>query len=281
MLKKALQTLQPIVKIPTRQFSLARISKYPFGFDGISDSEFDYYKYGKINNFTNEILGGDSQPGFKLAFATYCDALIDNDIDFLRENCEPKFAKETEESLNSIKEDGLQIVGHGIDTNNINVLYAKVGIYLGVNANRLLNKPASSYQIQEMPFFELVNFKVFLQKDLSMFQTNLNMLPFVEVDVVYQAPLRLSLVEKSGKTVAGERPTNTHVVRFASFRDPNAVAKGTTSMLEIASKFRTFMNPAAQDKAKIFQEILLGESYSWKIVDVDRVMRGNPPVADH
>lgn len=261
----------------TRRYASTKVQtslQYPFNFDGMSSPAIDRDKSIKIEQITSGFLDPSVKSGFIMAYKSYCEALANHDIDFIREICEPKFALTAEKALLELKQKGCKIEGKELDTDVFDVFYKDMTIFYGIDPNRLKNRPLKEYQVNDMNFLGYTGLKLYI----SQFSGHTN-LPFMQIEVVYRSPLRLILIDETGESHSGHTSTNIHRVRFENFNEESESSK-TKKYTDAALSFRNvfgMMGMGGVNKQKeMFQSLFLGDNYSWKIVDVDEFMLGNP-----
>ena len=72
-----------------RRFSLRNI---PYNFKGVENKKSTYESTSSARHFINQFFGEDVETGFKLAYEGYLEALVEDDMDYIKEICEPSMA---------------------------------------------------------------------------------------------------------------------------------------------------------------------------------------------
>lgn len=277
---KSLLSKNPIL---LRRFSSLRLSngesfEFPFDFAGhgrAADSAHSQL-YESALELIYEV---DAKEGFKFAYKSTLDALVHKDLEFFEDICEPRLLKQIKKGFNSLEQRGLTLHESKFDrADSINLTFDGFTMIYGVKHIRDQN-PKESDVMKRAMNFNGVNMQVFQPKTLDpMFLAKVY--PFLQIGCIFQSPMNILVKNKEGEVVAGSGSSGYHKIIFESVNESQG-SDGMSHIQNLAQSMSGMFGAVGlftnKDAMKNFmQRLFTTKDLSWKIVDIDNHLNGNP-----
>jgi len=285
LLNKCLKaTFRNFLTKPAYKFSIVRIDggrtlKFPYNFNG-----YDVTIQNKLSESYQEVLDDvfetDTKEGFKYAYSSTLEALLQKDFEYFRDICEPRLYSEVERGLLNLDELGLDLEGRNFSEEKIKVAIDSFALIYGVQHIREENFPAKSYDTKEYSL-NGVDLKLFTSKAYDPIYDK-KLQPMIQIGCLFYSSKDILLREKGGEVVAGDDSNGYHRIVFelASESDEPAGAKFLDNILGSPSGMFGAMGILLSNKKMVeFIRGLFGVNEAvWKIVDIDNHLKGNPHI---
>ena len=263
----------------TRLQYRSKAINFPFNFEGVSvDEEVLRTRYVPMNQrcrqSISKIFEEDISEGFTFAFKNVLAALEEKDLSYLRQVCEPSLYQELDKSFGQLTGDNLSVKSECTDCADLNMNYTSLSFIYGVNHNRCSNLNKEDYE-----HTTLWNLKNGI--DLQFFKTKTEptaSLPFMRVACLFSCPSRIYLKDKDGSVVRGETSTSYHKMIFEGVGDMSSESQFENAKEAQKSIWKVMSNAESEEKMELIRRIFQVENITWKVVDIDNYMEGNPYV---
>jgi len=273
---------QRLTRFSPYYFSNLRLSNgknltFPFNFSGLSKTP-DFKQNEIFDVALEQVYELNVKEGFKFAYKTTLEALEQKDIEFFKDICEPRLYKEMQRGFDSIDELGLTLEGEDLDTENIKLSVDSFTMIYGVKHNRSDNFNESEYTKRAMNFNGL---------DMMIYQTKnmnpmymMNLYPFLQIGCTFNSSANILVKDSNGEIVAGNNSNGTHRLIFEGVNESqegdgiNHIQNLAQSMSGLFGAVGLFANKGAMKN--FIQKIFVTKDLTWKIVDIDNHLKGNP-----
>jgi len=250
---------------------------FPFNFDGVFvDEEVLRTRYVPMNQrcrqSISKIFEEDISEGFTFAFKNVLAALEQNDLAYLKQVCEPTLYQELDKSVGQLTGDNLYLKSECTDDADLNMNYTSLSFVYGVNHNRSSNLAKEDYE-----HTTLWNLKNGI--DLQFYKTKTEpqaSLPFMRVACLFSSPSRIYLKDKDGGVLRGETSTSYHKMIFEGVGDMALGPQFENAKEAQKNIWKVMSNAESEEKLQLIRRLFQVENITWKVVDIDNYMEGNP-----
>lgn len=268
-----------------RWFSIVRINDkstvtLPYNFSGIEAPEQTQLSR-TFENALEIIYGTNVADGFEFAYKTTLEAIANKDLGYCKDTFEPHLYYEIEKGITQIDELKLKFEKENFDNEKVKMAITSMSVVFGVHHVRMRNYPNADYKVSKYSTnpVEVEIYKL-QSRDDEYFQ---NLFPMIRVDCTFYSARNILLTKENGEIIAGSDSSGFHTLTFESTGDPeNATgAKNLEKMLELSQgffgMFRLVMRLVYMKG--VIKELFPADDTTWKIVDIDGHLSGNPYVS--
>jgi len=254
-----------------------KLLNFPLNFQGLSvDQEILRTRYIPMNlrcrQSMSQIFEEDLGEGFRYAFQNVLTALEEKDLGYLKQACEPGLYNEVEKSLDLLTFKDLHVKADYAEEEDLNLKYTSFSYVFGVNADRQSNRQKDLYESSNL--FNMKN-----GIDLKFFKPKFDTmatLPFMRVGCLFSYPTGVYLQNKEGEVIVGQSSSNYHKVVFEGVCEDNSEEQAENVLEAQKSIWKVMSNAESEEKLELTRKIFQVENMTWKIVDIDDHMNGNP-----
>ena len=260
----------------TVKLSNGRSLTFPFNFSGYSKN-IDSQQSEIFDVALEHVYELDVKEGFKFAYKTTLEALEQKDIEFFKDICEPKLYKEIARGFDSIEDLGLTLEGEDLDTDSIKLTVDSFTMIYGVKHVRSDNLDESEYTKRAMNFNGL-DMEIYQSKQMNPMYL-MNLYPFLQIGCTFASSANILLKDSNGEIVAGHNSNGSHRFIFEGVNESqgdgvNHIQNLAQSMSGLFGAVGLFANKGAMKN--FIQKIFVTKDLTWKIVDIDNHLKGNP-----
>ena len=269
----------------SRWFSLIRVDDkstitIPYEFSGIdAPTETQYSK-----NFASAleiIYDTNTVEGFKFAFKSTLEAIVQKDLSYFKSIMEPRLYYEMEKGVFDIEELKLALEEENFDNEKVKLAITSMTLVYGVHHERSRNFSEKDYKKRKYSTNPIdIEICQMIKEDEEYFS---NLYPMIRVDCTFYSARNILLTKTNGDIVAGSDSTGFHRIVFESTGDPEQSegAKNIGKMLEESKGFFGMFRLALKlrNMKKLIRELFPPEDVTWKIVDIDGHLNGNPYIS--
>jgi len=249
---------------------------FPLNLNGVPPASAEKNQF--YQSALEQILDTDIQEGFKLAYKSTLDALINNDLEFFQDICEPRLYEEIQNGLDALKEAGLSADGDHLDTDDVSVMISSLSMIYGVSHDRSKNQDKDQYFARDMNF-NGIEMKFYQPRfpDPNMLR---KLYPFLQISCTfYSSPINFVIKDKEGNPIAGLQSNKYHKFVFESVNESGSDGIGhiqniAKSMTGLFGAIGMFGNHNAMKT--FIQNLFNTKELTWKIADIDDHLNGNP-----
>lgn len=246
----------------------------PYNFEGLNVPKSETLKTTKFSLILKYSFDENVEDGFKLAYNSYLDALVERDLEFLKNILEPTFYNKMKAYDEKLTNNELSIEKIH-DNSEITIEIIKLVMNIGVKSDRKINNGVKLGNPESSNFLKNI-----LNKssgiDIELFLPNINDFnpsnPMkISLPIVLQAIL--SITSKKKLILRGKDGSQPEVNAYENFAQHKLVfeCQSLIPVMKLMTSFSMFTSPSSQ-KDFLFPK----GQIEWILSDFDDFMEGNP-----
>lgn len=267
-----------------RWFSVVKIDDnstltIPYNFSGVNAPKDASAQYSRI--FANALeLIYESNPvdGFKFAFKSTMEAIVQKDLEYFKSILEPKLYYEMEKGILNIEELKLLLDEENFDNEKVKVVVTGMSLVYGVHHDRNKNYTEEDYRIRKYSTNPIrIEIRQLIKENEEYYK---NLFPMIRVECTFYSARNILLTKANGEVIEGADSSGFHSIVFESTGDPDDSegAKNVDKILQDSTGFFGMFRLAwkLRNMKKLIKELFPADDVRWKIVDIDGHLKGNP-----